>query len=141
MTRKTFFCGVSFKFNNLGLAVGMTLEFYASVAKGLKLKVRKFWGLIPTFVEVTVENLAEGLFCPPSWVGLKVKTKLSACAGPAALRQLNPIHKREQKILRKKNRKKFEICYYSLEICISLLMVLGFAVFIWVMFFIVSSLI
>ena len=29
-------------FNNLGLALGITLKFYTSVAKGLKLKVRKF---------------------------------------------------------------------------------------------------
>ena len=36
----------------------MTLKFYANVAKGLKLKVRKFWWLIPTFVEVTGEKLA-----------------------------------------------------------------------------------
>ena len=28
-------------FNNLGLAIGMGLKFYASVVKGLKLKVRK----------------------------------------------------------------------------------------------------
>ena len=41
------------KFNNLGLAIGTNLQFYTSVAKGLKLKVRKFWGLIRTFVEVT----------------------------------------------------------------------------------------
>ena len=40
--------------DNLGLALGMTLKFYTSVAK---LKVRNFQGLIPTFVEVTWENL------------------------------------------------------------------------------------
>ena len=40
-------------FNNLGQALVMDLKFYTSVAKGLKLKVRKFWLLIPTFVEVT----------------------------------------------------------------------------------------
>ena len=45
------------KFNNLGLAIGTNLQFYTSVAKGLKLKVRKFWGLIRTFVEVTGEKL------------------------------------------------------------------------------------
>ena len=41
--------------------------------KGLRLKVRTFWGLIPTFVEVTGEKLEGGLFCPPSssWIGLK----------------------------------------------------------------------
>ena len=59
MTRKTaFFEEWSwFKFNNLGLALGTNLKFYASVAKGLKLKLRKFWRLIPTFVEVTGEKL------------------------------------------------------------------------------------
>ena len=31
----------------------MALKFYTSVAKRLKLKVRKFLGLILTFVEVT----------------------------------------------------------------------------------------
>ena len=35
----------------------MTFEFYTSVEKGLKLKVRKFWGLSSTFVEVTGEKL------------------------------------------------------------------------------------
>ena len=51
-TRKTaFFEGWSwFKFNNLGLALGTNLKFYTSVAKGLTLKLRKFLGLIPTFV-------------------------------------------------------------------------------------------
>ena len=62
MTIKTTFCfslgGWSWlKFNNLGLALAMVLKFYTSVAKGLKLKVRKFWELIPTFVEVTGEKL------------------------------------------------------------------------------------
>ena len=51
--------------NNLGLALGMTLKFYISVAKGLKLKVRRFCGLRRTFVEVTGEKLAGGgLFAP-----------------------------------------------------------------------------
>ena len=45
---------------NLGLAIGMVMKFYNSVVNGLKLKVRKFWGLIPTFVEVTVEKLVGG---------------------------------------------------------------------------------
>ena len=41
----------------------MALKFYASVAKGLKLKIRKCWGLIPKFVEVTGEKLVAGTFC------------------------------------------------------------------------------
>ena len=36
-----------FKFNNLGLALGMALKFHTSEEKGLKLKARKFWGLTP----------------------------------------------------------------------------------------------
>ena len=42
-----FFEGSSwFKFNNLWLALGASLKLYPSVAKVLKLRVRKFWGLI-----------------------------------------------------------------------------------------------
>ena len=68
LTRKTTsFAGWSwFRLNNLGLALGIALKFYTSVAKGLKLKVRKFWGLIPTIVEVTGEKLVGSLFGPPS---------------------------------------------------------------------------
>ena len=67
MTRKTaFFEGWSwFKFNKLRLALDMGLKFYTSVAKGSKLKVRRFCGLIPTFVEVTGEKLVGGFFGPP----------------------------------------------------------------------------
>ena len=32
------------KFNNLGLALGIALTFFSSMAKGLKLKVRNFGG-------------------------------------------------------------------------------------------------
>ena len=64
MARKTaFFEGWCwFNFNNLGLTLGTNLKFYTSVAKELKLKFKKFWGLIPTFVEVTGEKLLGGLF-------------------------------------------------------------------------------
>ena len=62
--KNRFFDGWSwFKFNNLGLAAGKNLKFCASVAKGLKLKVRKFWWTNPTFVEVTGEKLVGR----PSW--------------------------------------------------------------------------
>ena len=54
-----------FKLNNLGLALGMAFKFHTSVEKGLKLKVRKFWRLIPTFVEVTGEKLVVGGGLPP----------------------------------------------------------------------------
>ena len=40
----------------------MALKFYTCMAKGLKLKVRTFHRLIPTFVEVTEEKLVGGLF-------------------------------------------------------------------------------
>ena len=65
--KKHFFEGWSwFKFNNLGLALGMNLKFYSSVKKGLKLIVRKFLGLVSTFIEVTGEKLVGGLFGPPA---------------------------------------------------------------------------
>ena len=69
LTRKTtFFKEWSlFKFNNLGLALRMTLKLYTNVAKGSKLKVGKFWGLIPTSVEGRGEKLVGGVFTlPPS---------------------------------------------------------------------------
>ena len=69
MTKKTtFFEAWSwFKFNNLGLGLGTNLKFDTTLSKGLKLKARKFLGLIPTFVEVTVEKLVVGggLFAAP----------------------------------------------------------------------------
>ena len=56
----------------------MALKFFMSVAKWLKLKVRKIWGLIFTFVEVTGEKLVGGLFAPPPpfSIGLRVTLKL-----------------------------------------------------------------
>ena len=43
----------------------MNLKLYTSVAKGLKLKVKKFLGLVRTFIEVTREKRVGGLFAPP----------------------------------------------------------------------------
>ena len=44
----------------------MNWKPYTSVAEELKLKVRKFWGLVTTFVDVTGEKLVGvgGLFAP-----------------------------------------------------------------------------
>ena len=50
-----------FKFNNLELALGMTWKYFISVAKGFKLELRRFWGIYPTFVEVTGEKLVGSL--------------------------------------------------------------------------------
>ena len=70
-----------FKFNNLGLALGMTLKFNISVAKGFKIKVSIFLGLVHSFVEVAGEKLVwgkGGLFgFPPSWTGLRILTIVS----------------------------------------------------------------
>ena len=41
----------------------MALKFYTSMTQVLKLKVRKFLGINPTFVEVTGEKLVGG----PLW--------------------------------------------------------------------------
>ena len=50
----------------MGLALGTNFKFCTSVAKGLKLKLRKFWGPNPTFEEVTGEKLVggRGLYFP-----------------------------------------------------------------------------
>ena len=67
LTKKTaFFEEWSFfKFNNVGMALGTNLKSYTNVVKGLKLKPKMVWGLIPTFVEVTAEKLVGGgLFAP-----------------------------------------------------------------------------
>ena len=69
LSRKTsFFKKWSwFKLNNLGLVLAIISKFYASVAtKGLILKIRTFWLLIPTFVEVEGGKMSEQPFCPPS---------------------------------------------------------------------------
>ena len=59
--KNAFFEGWSwFKFNNLALKLDTDLRFYTSVAKGLKLNFRKFWGIILTFVEVTSEKMVGG---------------------------------------------------------------------------------
>ena len=75
LTKKTFFeVYLWFKFNNLGLALGMALKFYTGLAKRLPQKARKFWGLILTFVEVRKTGMGKNLhgepFCPPFWIGL-----------------------------------------------------------------------
>ena len=49
-----------FRVGNLGLILDMARIFYRSVAKGLKIKIRKFWMLIPTFGEVLGETLVGG---------------------------------------------------------------------------------
>ena len=52
----------------------MALKFYTSVTKGFKLIVRKLWGLIRKFVEVTEEKLvAGGGFLPPILNRFKAK--------------------------------------------------------------------
>ena len=78
LTRKTtYFEGWSWlKFNNLGLALGMNVKFCTRVAKGLKLRVRKFWGAIPMFVEDTGRKLVGRSFLPCPNLN-RVKVRLS----------------------------------------------------------------
>ena len=57
----------------MGVALVIAFKFYTSVAKWLKLKVRKIQGVILTFVEVTGEKLVRGP--PPSWIGLIILAK------------------------------------------------------------------
>ena len=85
MTRKTtFFEGWSwFKFNKVGLALGMVLKFYTSETKRLKLQVSKYLGLIPTFAEVTGEIPVGRHFAPPpklnTWIRLRPRTIKYGC--------------------------------------------------------------
>ena len=51
-------------FNNLGLALGMVLKFYTSMAKVVRINVSKFVGLILRFVEVTGKKLVVGALFP-----------------------------------------------------------------------------
>ena len=60
LTTKIFEVWSWFKFSDMGLALGRATKFYNNVAKGLKLKVKKFCWLIPTFVEVIKEKLVGG---------------------------------------------------------------------------------
>ena len=53
-----------FKFNDLGQAQGTNLKSHISLKKGLRLKVRMFGGLNPTFVDITREKMVEGPFYP-----------------------------------------------------------------------------
>ena len=63
--KSRFFEGWSwFKFINLRLVLGTAFRFYIHVAKGLKLKVRKFCGLSHMIVEVTVGKTGKGPFVP-----------------------------------------------------------------------------
>ena len=50
------------------------MKLYTSLSKGLKLKVRKFWGLILTFVEVTGEKLVGVgvVFLPPILIRVNI---------------------------------------------------------------------
>ena len=48
----------------------MALKFYISVANRLKLKVRKFLGLISTFVDVKGKKNGRGVFLTPFCIGL-----------------------------------------------------------------------
>ena len=46
-----------FELKNLGPVLGMALKLYMGAGKELKLKVRKFSGLLPIFGEITGEKL------------------------------------------------------------------------------------
>ena len=66
---------------DLGLAQGTNLKFYTRVAKGIKLKVKKFWGLIPTFVEITGKKLVGGGGFFPSSILNRVNPNLVSWMG------------------------------------------------------------
>ena len=61
------------------LALGVALEFYAGVAKKMKLNVRRFWELISTFVEVTEEKLSEVFLASHVLNSVKLFAVCNAC--------------------------------------------------------------
>ena len=73
----------------------MGLIFYTSLAKGLKLKARKFRGLISTFAEVTEQNLVEGrgIFAPHTpilnMVNIKKNTDLIRTFEETSIHQIH----------------------------------------------------
>ena len=58
----------------LMMSVKMANQFYTRVAKELKLKVRKFRGIIPTFIKVTWKKWSF-LLLPPSSILNRVKSR------------------------------------------------------------------
>ena len=57
------------------------MKFYTRVAKGIKLKVKEFWGLIPTFVEITGKKLVGGGGFFPSSILNRVNPNLVSRVG------------------------------------------------------------
>ena len=68
-----------FAFNHLRLTLGLVLTFYSILAKGFKLKVKKFWIVIPTLVEIAGGKLVgKKLFAswlPLCWIGERILMK------------------------------------------------------------------
>ena len=58
----------------------MAFKFYTSVAKESKIKVRKFWRLIPTFVEVTGEKGKTSRETSGIWLKLGILKKFAILA-------------------------------------------------------------
>ena len=82
--QKTDFEGWSwFKVNNLGLALGMDLKFYSSVAKRFKLKAK------------VLRETSWGPFCTspllPFWIGLKMNWHISVLWKPLKRRSISFI--------------------------------------------------
>lgn len=55
----------------IGTGTRYGLKFYTSVDKGLELKVKRFWELIPTFLEVVGEKLIKKTQGSLLWIWLK----------------------------------------------------------------------
>ena len=91
------------------MAVNMALKFQSSVVKGLKLKVRKFWGLIPTFVEVTGEDLVDrGFLALPILNRVKVIQTIGQRKG-FHRRELQSLAVRGKKLLGQKSLQHLEM--------------------------------
>ena len=61
--QKKQFCGeVLLQLRKIVLALGIDLKFYTSVENELKVKIRKFWGVIFTFLNIIGKKLVAEAF-------------------------------------------------------------------------------
>ena len=68
------------------------MKFYTSVVKGLKLKVRKFLGLIRTFVEVAGKKLAGRPFSSPIMIRVNQALNKYVSIFPAIILYTSPLN-------------------------------------------------
>ena len=91
-----FFCFNQLLF--LWLVLGMAMKFNISLTNGSKLKVRKYWELIPTFGKIQGERLVSGgafwLPFKPSRIALRAARHFDFCCYLLHLEIYHILHDR-----------------------------------------------